>query len=221
MPDAFADRTPVAPADVDHAVALAVAVFQSAPTDADWDSAAGPSPGPAWKPSNTSSTIWCSTPRRSPRRAPWTRNYPPFAWTQPRAEGPSNSLWADRESGLEGPCHLVEVSGGMLSAVVAVKGPDVRGFHSYGISDPEGFAAMGVIETLVHVDDVARGPRTRGLNPRPTCAPESATGCSRTCRRCTDPWQTLPWATGRADLADRDRVVGKWKWESQPEADRG
>jgi hypothetical protein len=30
-----------------------------------------------------------------------------------------------------------------------------RAYHTFGLSDPEGFAAMGIVEALVHTHDLA------------------------------------------------------------------
>ena len=69
-----------------------------------------------------------------------------------------------------------------------------------GIGDPEGFAAMGVVEVLVHMRDVAAG---LGIDWTP---PEDL--CDRVLYRLfpgradrTPRWETLLWATGRGELA--------------------
>ena len=52
---------------------------------------------------------------------------------------------------------MLEACGGLLAAIVRTAPPQVRAYHSYVESDPEGFAAMSVVETLVHTHDVAAG----------------------------------------------------------------
>jgi hypothetical protein len=109
---------------------------------------------------------------------------------------------------------VLEAIGALLVAIVRTTPPRVRGYHSFGVSDPEGFAAMGVVETLVHTHDLAEG---LGLSWTPP-----ASLCSRVLARLfpdapetTDPWLTLLWATGRAELAGRPRL-STWQWQGAP-----
>lgn len=51
----------------------------------------------------------------------------------------------------------VGVQARLLSGSVAVADPHSRAHHVYGASDPNGFAAMGVVEVLVHTYDAVHG----------------------------------------------------------------
>ena len=107
-----------------------------------------------------------------------------------------------------------EASGALLVAMVRTTPPQVRAYHSFGVSDPEGFAAMGVVETLVHTYDLAEGLGLAWVPP--------ADLCSRALARLfpeapgtTDPWLTLLWATGRAELPGYPRRA-TWRWSGTP-----
>jgi hypothetical protein len=96
--------------------------------------------------------------------------------------------------------------------------PEVRAHHVMGLSDPEGFAAMGVVEILVHMYDLAEG---LGLEWDPP-----ADLCARVLARLfpdapddTEPWPTLLWATGRGTLPGRARLT-TWRWQAAPADER-
>jgi hypothetical protein len=105
------------------------------------------------------------------------------------------------------PSDVLEVviaSGGLLSSALAAAGPDARAWH-WGATDPGGFAALGVNETLVHTFDITRGLGISWLPPERLCAtvlarlfPGAPDG---------DPVQVLLWCTGRAGLEGRPRVT--------------
>ncbi|MFD0060759.1 hypothetical protein [Streptomyces sp. NPDC056690] len=83
-------------------------------------------------------------------------------------------------------------------------------YHVFGPSGPEGFAAMAVVETLVHTHDIAQGLNRQWSPPRELC--------ERVLRRlfphvtiCGDAWDNLLWATGRTALPDRPRLT-EWRW---------
>ena len=107
------------------------------------------------------------------------------------------------------PQQLIETitaSSALLGYVVDGVPPGQRGWHPEGLADATGFSAMGCDELLVHTSDAARG---LGLDFEP---PEvlSQVVLRRLfpwAPRDTDTWETLLWATGRADLPGLERQV--------------
>nr|WP_171168800.1 maleylpyruvate isomerase N-terminal domain-containing protein [Streptomyces sp. I05A-00742] len=51
----------------------------------------------------------------------------------------------------------VRIAASLLAATVRSAAPDDRAWHPWGHSDGPGFAAMGVVETVVHTHDIATG----------------------------------------------------------------
>src|SRR5260370_5627039 len=74
----------------------------------------------------------------------------------------------------EGLLRTIAVCGAILERTVTAAQASDRGYHVYGTSDPEGFAAMGVIETLVHTYDIASGLGMDWAPPAALCAPAPA-----------------------------------------------
>ncbi len=148
-----------------------------------------------------------------PRTPPSDREVP-FVWTARRPGGPANVVHADREAGPDGLLEVLEASGALLAAMVRTAAPDVRAHHVFGASDPEGFAAMGIVETLVHTDDLTRGLGLGWDPPAGLCARVLAR-LFRSAPAGTDPWPTLLWATGRAELPGRPRLTA-WRWHGTP-----
>ena len=100
--------------------------------------------------------------------------------------------------------QVVSACGRLLSRALAAAGPDVRAWH-WGATDPSGFAALGVTETLVHTFDITQGLGISWLPPESLCAgvlarlfPDAPEG---------DPVQVLLWSTGRAELEGRPRIT--------------
>lgn len=111
-------------------------------------------------------------------------------------------LWV-RDSASPGDLlRIVTASGRLLSNALAAAGPSVRAWH-WGPTDPSGFAALGVTETLMHTFDITAG---LGITWR---APEDL--CRAVLTRLfpdapgDDPIGGLLWSTGRADLPGRSR----------------
>ncbi|MFK4543051.1 hypothetical protein RKD29_002647 [Streptomyces tendae] len=135
----------------------------------------------------------------------------PSVWERRRPGGPANAVHAERGAGPAGPLRVLEASGALLVAMVRTSASRTRAPHVFGASDPEGFAAMGVVEALVHTHDLARG---LGLAWDPP-----ADLCSRVLARLfpdapssTDPWPTLLWSTGRPELPGHPRL-SSWRWD--------
>ena len=109
--------------------------------------------------------------------------------------------------------------GALLATMVQTSNPTVRAYHPYGLSDPEGFAAMGVLETLVHTYDVARGVHVPWQPPAAVCARALARLMPEVPLRAgdtgSDPaaWAAMLWATGRIALPGRPRPT-HWRWDS-------
>lgn len=208
-------RLPVIAADVEYAVALAIAAFRRAPADADWSAQAGTLDWTCWETAeHLIDDLFAYAAQLGPATPPTQRNVT-YWFHSARDGGPANAIFVDREAGADGLFEALEATAGMLAALVTVRPPDVRAFHSYGVSDPEGFAAMGVVETLVHAYDIGAGLGVDFTPPADLCDralarlfPEAPADTHR--------WQTLLWATGRADLPGRPRREGGWRWHGKP-----
>ncbi|MEU9553978.1 hypothetical protein [Streptomyces fumanus] len=205
--------SPVTADDVRRAVRLAVEVLRRAPAGA-WDGRAGSLEWDCWETvEHLSDDLFAYAAQLGPEQPPLTGEVP-FVWERRRPGGPANAVHADRTAGPAGLLQVLEASGALLTAMVRTTPPEVRAYHTFGISDPEGFAAMGVVETLVHTHDLAEG---LGLPWDPP-----ADLCARVLHRLfpdapadSPPWPALLWATGRAALPGRPRRTA-WRWHGEP-----
>ncbi|MER5716398.1 hypothetical protein [Streptomyces sp. NPDC002132] len=205
--------SPVTADDVALAVQLAVGVLREAPPQG-WGGKAGSLEWDCWETvEHLANDLLYYAVQLGPQSPPLDTHVP-FALRQKRAEGPAYFVFAEPDAGPAGLVQVLEACGALLVAMVRTAPPRVRAHHAAGVSDPEGFAAMGVVETLVHMHDVAEG---FGL----AWTPPSAL-CSRVLARLfpdapggADPWVTLLWATGRAGLPGHPRLTA-WQWVSAP-----
>ncbi|MFE6334803.1 hypothetical protein ACFVOK_16535 [Streptomyces sp. NPDC057798] len=204
---------PVTAADVEHAVRLAVAALRGAER-ADWSVKAGSLEWDCWETvEHLADDLFAYAVQLGPATPPLDTHVP-FAWTRHRPDGPANSVFADRTAGPAGLLQVLEACGALLTAMVSTTAPTVRAHHIFGAADPEGFAAMGVVETLVHTHDVAEGLGVDWTPPADLCDrvlarlfPDAPTD--------TAPWPTLLWATGRTELPHRARRT-EWRWYGAP-----
>lgn len=209
---------PVTAADVEEAVRLAVTALRGA-EGADWSARAGSLEWDCWETAeHLADDFFGYAAQLGPARPP-VDTYLPFAMTRQRPDGPANAVFADREAGPAGLLRVLEACGGLLAAIVRTTPPDKRAFHPYGVSDAEGFAAMGIVETLVHVHDIAEG---LGLSFTPP-----AGLCDRTLARlfpdapaAADRWSVLLWCTGRTALPGHPRRTS-WRWDGTPREPAG
>jgi hypothetical protein len=106
--------------------------------------------------------------------------------------------------------QVVTACGGLLSSALATANPTLRAWH-WGPCDPEGFAAMGVAETLLHTYDITQGLSVNWLPP----AALSAAALNRLFPAAPpgDPTQVLLWCTGRGELDGLPRQTS-WRWEA-------
>lgn len=207
------DPSPVTADDLDLSVRLAVALLRDAPAAA-WEGRAGSLEWDYWETvEHLSDDLFAYAAQLGPRTPP-LRGEVPFVWESRRPGGPANAIHANRAAGPTGLLQVLEASGALLVAMVRTKPPEARAFHTFGVSDPEGFAAMGIVETLVHTYDLASGLGLKWTPPADVCArtlvrlfPDAPTS--------GDPWPTLLWATGRGELPGRARLTS-WRWYGEP-----
>lgn len=210
-------RLPVTADDVTTAVRLAVGALRDAPSDR-WPSPAGTLEWTCWETAeHLSDDLFAYAAQLGPERPPLD-NEVPYRWAPVREGGPANAISADPAAGPAGLLQTLEASGALLAAMVRTSSPDLRAHHSYGVSDPEGFAAMGIVETLVHVHDLAAGLGVDWEPPADLCdrvlarlfpdAPKDVAGGAGR-------WTVLLWSTGRADLPGHPRATS-WKWHAAP-----
>ncbi|GAA4889142.1 GNAT family N-acetyltransferase [Streptomyces coeruleoprunus] len=124
-------------------------------------------------------------------------------------------IQADPGTTPDGLIHVIEATGGLLAAVVAATPADVRAWHPYGAAGPDGFAAMGVVEVLLHTHDILRALGVTGWEPPAHLCDGVLDRLFPHSPRTDDPWQTLLWATGRTELPGLPRLT-TWRWHSDP-----
>jgi len=100
----------------------------------------------------------------------------------------------------------------LLHRIARSADPSLRSYHVYGVSDPAGFAAMGVVETLIHTFDLVRG-----LNPADPWRPPAELAAPVLTRLFPhapsgDPADVLLYCCGRAALGGRPRQ-SQWRWD--------
>ncbi len=100
----------------------------------------------------------------------------------------------------------------LLHRIARSADPEVRAHHNYGVSDAAGFAAMGVVETLIHTFDVVRG-----LNPTDQWRPPTELAAPVIARLFPqapsgDPADVLLYCCGRASLGELPRQT-LWQWD--------
>jgi hypothetical protein len=127
-----------------------------------------------------------------------------------------------RYSGLADPSlpvpellDALEGRAAVLAVVCEAVPPTTRAAQTYGRSDPEGFAAMGCDEMIVHTADIAAGLDVP-FDPPPDICARVLARLFPWAPRDEDPWATLRWANGRASLGGRARLEPDWSWHGPP-----
>ncbi|QGZ53058.1 hypothetical protein GPZ77_21440 [Streptomyces sp. QHH-9511] len=207
--------------DLQHALRLSLATLRAAAagtTPADWERPAGALAWSCWETVEHLADDLFAYAAQTGLEAPPLDKEVPFLWERRRAGGPANVTYADPAAGTFGLLQVLEACGAMLAALVRTVPADRRSYHCFGVSDAEGFAAMGIVETLVHTHDVATGLGAAWTPPAGLCDrvltrlfPDAPTD--------TDRWRTLLWATGRGELPGRERLTS-WRWFAEV-PDRG
>ncbi|MBM7858613.1 maleylpyruvate isomerase N-terminal domain-containing protein [Lentzea nigeriaca] len=113
--------------------------------------------------------------------------------------------------------EFLVLSGRLLASVVRTCSPTTRAYHPTGRSDPEGFAAMGCVEMLVHGHDLALGLGLRLTPPSQMCHNVIARLFPHTAATLTDidPWTALLWSTNRVQLPGQPEQ-NDWRWHGNP-----
>lgn len=208
--------SPVTAEDLALAVRLSSAALSEG-LEADWSVKAGGLDWDCWETvEHLADDLFAYAAQLGPAAPPLDREVP-FVWAAQRPGGPANAIFADRSAGPAGLLQVLEASGALLVAMVRTTPPTVRAHHGFGISDPEGFGAMGIVETLLHTHDIAEG---LGLDWQPP-----ADLCARVLTRLfpdvpagAEPWPTLLWATGRGELPGQP-LRTSWRWYGAPRED--
>ncbi len=109
------------------------------------------------------------------------------------------------------------LGGRLLASVVRTCSPATRAYHPTGLADPEGFAAMGCVEMLIHSHDLASGLGLRLVPPPWLCHkvvarlfPPTAVALDD-----VDPWTALLWSTNRVQLPGQP-PQNDWRWHGGP-----
>ena len=141
---------------------------------------------------------------------PEVETYVPFGYFADREGEAEVSIHAIRDRGNAGLVQVLDACGGMLSALVRTRSADTRGWHPYGVSDPDGFAAMGTVEVLLHLYDVAE-PLGLAWDPDPDVVRRVLARLFPDAPDDGEPWPTLLRLTGR----DATAPVTSWQWDGR------
>ncbi len=197
--------------DLEQALDFTAATLARVP-DAEWHANAGSLEWTRWE--TVEHVADCLFAYAGQIAVPTPDRYVAFLFDKRRPGGPPNTVFADPEVGAAGLVEMYQACGAFLAAMARTASPDVRSYHPYGVSDPDGFAAMGIVESFVHLDDITEGLPIDWEPPADVCAhvlerlfPDAPAD--------TDPWLALQWCTGRIELPGRARLT-KWRWNGTP-----
>ncbi|MEO5711173.1 MAG: hypothetical protein ABIQ59_15295 [Nocardioidaceae bacterium] len=200
--------------DLESVVTAACAALRSA-TDRDWDV---PAAGLTWTARSTVEHVaddLFAYAGQIATATPELEDYVPFDFSAERDGESQVTTHVRREAGNEGVVRALDACGGMLVSLARTRSADVRGYHPYGVSDSHGFAAMGTVETLLHLYDVA-GPLGLTWEPDPDVVRRALERLFPDAPTDGDPWQTLLRLTGR----DPSAPLESWRWDGRPAAER-
>ena len=129
--------------------------------------------------------------------------------------GEDEFVHVDRAAGTAGLLEALHGGAELLATLAETRPDDARAFHPYGLSDAGGFAAMGVVEVLVHGHDVLLGLTDEHVPFPPGLA---ARALARLFPDVViDPGEdadvVLLWATGRGAPPGRERRT-RWRWDA-------
>ncbi|WP_434615078.1 DinB family protein [Arthrobacter sp. A5] len=126
-----------------------------------------------------------------------------------RDGGPQLLFYPDAGTGTPGIVSCLDAVGGLLVAVVAAAPADRRGYHPAGLSDASGFAAMGIVEAVLHCHDILTA---QGVDYRPDDAitDRVLARLFPDVRRTSDCWQDLLRSSGRT----AETRGQHWRWDS-------
>lgn len=185
--------------DVTRAVRLAPETLTAA-AHLDWQKPAGGLEWSCWETvEHMSDDLFVYAAQLGPAN-PSTSTHVPFGWQRRRTGGPPLTIFVDSAEGPSGLLQVFETCGAMLAAMIDTAAPDRLSFHAYGPSDASGFAPVGLDLTWVPPADLCVGALRRLF-------PSSPSG--------GEPWLTLLWATGRADLRGLPGRTS-WTWDGAP-----
>jgi hypothetical protein len=120
----------------------------------------------------------------------------------------------DRDADAAGMVDVIRAAGGILSAVVRTAPQDIDVWHPDGMADASAVAAVGIVELLVHIDDICRGLALSWDPPDAVCA-QVLSPLFPDARKGSGNWGTLLCATGRTALPERPRLDA-WRWYNHP-----
>ncbi|BCJ40570.1 hypothetical protein GCM10010168_80960 [Actinoplanes ianthinogenes] len=197
--------------DVRGVVAAATEALRTA-AGQDWQAPAGDLSWSCWETvEHVADDLFAYAGQLAADQPPADR-YVPWGYRRARPDAPALTVYVQHADGNAGLLQVLEAAGGLLAAVVRAAPPERRGFHPFGLADASGFAAMGIVEVLVHLWDLA-GTLEFAWSPDPDV-------CARVLRRLfpdapagQEPWPTLLWCTGRVALPGRARQT-QWRWQA-------
>jgi hypothetical protein len=123
----------------------------------------------------------------------------------------------DDGTGVHGLLEAIASSGRIFDVIAEHAPSTTRAFHSWGMSDTEGFLAMACVELLVHTNDVVSSLEGEFSVDDELVEPvlhrlfrDVPTGGSR--------WEALLWSTGRIAIPSHPQQAS-WRWyaDVQPE----
>jgi hypothetical protein len=213
----MSDHAPsIGPEALERVLGLALDLLRGAPAAAaGWEVPAGPLEWNCWETGeHLADDLFAYAAQLAEPVGPLGGEVP-FRWAAERAGGPANTIHADPAAGRDGMLRVLASCGALLASMARTTPSARRAHHTFGATGPEGFAAMGMVEILVHTDDLARGLGLDWTPPEADCAavldllfPDLPDGV-----RDFAPSVALLWATGRAEFPGHPRRT-EWRWQN-------